>query len=96
MSLTQRSQPGPTQSSQRVKPADVGPWLDACDDRRSGERRVLPTIDQIDCGLVLLVPGSKPQCLVVEVELGEAGNDAGDDLGDRRSSGEVGLVAGVA
>ena len=48
----------------------------------------MPTVDQIDRGLVLRVDGSKPHCLVVEVELGEAGNDAGDDLGGRRSSGE--------
>ena len=48
----------------------------------------MPTVDQIDCSLVLRVAGGKPQCLVVEVELGEAGNDAGDDLGGRRSSGE--------
>ena len=48
----------------------------------------MPTVDQIDCGFVLHVAGSKPQHLVVEVELGEAGNDAGDDLGGRRSSGE--------
>ena len=48
----------------------------------------MPTVDQIDCGLVLRVAGGKPRHLVVEVELGEAGNDAGDDLGGRRSSGE--------
>ena len=48
----------------------------------------MPTVNQIDCGFVLRVAGSKPQRLVVEVELGEAGNDAGDDLGGRQSSGE--------
>ena len=48
----------------------------------------MPTVDQIDCGLVLRVAGSKPRRLVVEVELGEARNDANDDLGSRRSSGE--------
>ena len=36
----------------------------------------------------LRVAGSKPQLLVVVVELGVAGNDAGDDLGSCRSSGE--------
>ena len=41
----------------------------------------------------LRVAGSKPQLLVVVVELGVAGNVAGDDLGGRRSSGELGLVA---
>ena len=35
----------------------------------------------------------KPRRLVVEVELREAGNDAGDDLGGRRSSGEAELEA---
>ena len=37
----------------------------------------------------LRVAGSKPQLLVALVELGVAGNLAGDDLGGRRSSGEV-------
>ena len=38
-------------------------------------------------GWHLRVAGSKPQRLVVVVELGVAGNVAGDDLGGRRSSG---------
>ena len=41
----------------------------------------------------LRVAGSKPQLLVVVVELGVAGNVAGDDLGGCRSSGEVELEA---
>ena len=41
----------------------------------------------------LRVAGSKPQLLVVVVELGVAGNGAGDDFGGRRSSGEVELDA---
>ena len=41
----------------------------------------------------LRVAGSKPQLLVVVVELGVAGNGAGDDIGGRRSSGEVELDA---
>ena len=41
----------------------------------------------------LRVAGSKPQLLVALVELGVAGNDAGDDFGGRRSSGEVELEA---
>ena len=53
----------------------------------------MPKVDQIDCVLVLLVAGSKPQRLVVEVELGEAGNNASDDLGGRGSSGEDGSEA---
>ena len=40
--------------------------------------------------------GSEPRHLVVGLELGGAGNDTGDDLGGRRSSGELGLVAAVA
>ncbi|OPX53944.1 hypothetical protein BTE48_16820 [Oceanospirillum multiglobuliferum] len=48
----------------------------------------MPTIDQTDCGLVLCIAWGKPRRLVLEVELGEAGNDAGDGLGGRRSSGE--------
>ena len=48
----------------------------------------MPTVDQIDCGLVLRVAGSKPRRMVVEVELGEAGNNARDDLGGRRSSSQ--------
>ena len=41
----------------------------------------------------LRVAGSKPQPLVVVVELGVAGNVAGDDLGGRWSLGEVELEA---
>ena len=41
----------------------------------------------------LRVAGSKPQLLVVVVELGVAGNVVGDDLGSRQSSGEVELKA---
>ena len=37
----------------------------------------------------LRVAGSKPQLLVVVVELGVAGNGAGEDFGGRRSSAEV-------
>ena len=53
----------------------------------------MPKVDQIDCGLVLRVAGGKPRRLVVEVELGEAGNDAGDEFGGGQSSGELGPVA---
>ena len=45
--------------------------------------------DQMSGGGHLRVAGSKPQLLVVVVELGVAGNIAGDDLGGRRSSAEV-------
>ena len=44
--------------------------------------------DQMNGGGHLRVAGSKPQLLVVVVELEVAGNVAGDDLGDCRSSGE--------
>ena len=40
--------------------------------------------DQMSGGGHLRVAGSKPQRLVVVVELGVAGNVAGDDLGGRR------------
>ena len=53
----------------------------------------MPTVYQIDCGLVLRIARGKPWRLVVEVELGEAGNDAGDDLGGRRNSDEDGSEA---
>ena len=49
--------------------------------------------DQMSGGGHLRVAGSKPQLLVVVVELGVAGNVAGDDFGGRRSSGEVELDA---
>ena len=44
--------------------------------------------DQESRGGHLRVAGSKPQLLVVLVELGVAGNGTGDDFGGRRSSGE--------
>ena len=43
--------------------------------------------DQMSGGGHLRVAGSKPQLLVVVVELGVAGDVAGDDFGGRRSSG---------
>ena len=42
--------------------------------------------DQMSGGGYLRVAGSKPQLLVVLVELGVAGNGVGDDFGGRRSS----------
>ena len=47
----------------------------------------MPTVDQIDCGLVLRVAGDKPRRLVVEVELGEAGNDSSEHVRGGRRSG---------
>ena len=44
--------------------------------------------DQMSGGGHLRVAGSKPQLLVVVVELRVAGNVAGDDFGGRQSSGE--------
>ena len=59
--------------------------------------------DQKGCGGHLHVAGSKPQLLVMVVELGVARNGASDDLGGRRSSGDdepeargVGEARGVA
>ena len=45
--------------------------------------------DQMGGGEHLRVAGSKPRCLVPEVEFGVAGNVAGDELCGCRSSGEV-------
>ena len=44
--------------------------------------------DQKSRGGHLRVAGSKPQLLVVVVELGVARNGTGDDIGGRRSSGD--------
>ena len=44
--------------------------------------------DQMSGGGHLRVAGSKPRLLVVLVELGVAGNGAGDDFGGHRSSGD--------
>ena len=51
--------------------------------------------DQNDGGGHLPAAGSNPRRLVVEVELGVTGNDADDDLGERRSSDEDELVGAV-
>ena len=45
--------------------------------------------DQMDGGGHLRIAASKPCRLVAVVELGVAGNIASDDLGGRRSSGEL-------
>ena len=45
--------------------------------------------DQMSGGGHLRVAGSKPQLLVALVELGVAGNGAGDELGGCRSLSEV-------
>ena len=50
--------------------------------------------DQRGGGGHLRVAGSNPRRLVVEVELGVAGNDAGDELCGCRSLGEVETIAG--
>ena len=51
--------------------------------------------DQRGGGGHLRVAGSNPRRLVVEVELGVAGNDAGDELCGCRGTGEVGPVVVV-
>ena len=53
----------------------------------------MPTVDQIDCGLVLRVAGGKPQRLVAVGGARVAGNVASDEFGGGRSSGELGPVA---
>ena len=60
---------------------------------RGGESGFVHSGDQKSRGGHLRVVGSKPQLLVVVVELGVAGNGAGDDLGGRRSSGDDELKA---
>ena len=62
--------------------------LDAGDVRRGRGARVCIFGDQNDGGEQLRDAGSEPHRLVEKVELGEAGNDAGDDLGGCRSLGE--------
>ena len=56
---------------------------------------VLPSGDQMDGGGHLRVAGSEPRRGVVVVELKVIGNDAGDELGSCRSSGEVELIVAV-
>ena len=53
---------------------------------RGGESGFVHSGDQTSRGGHLRVAGSKSQLLVVLVELGVAGNGAGDDLGVLRSS----------
>ena len=60
---------------------------------RGGESGFVHSGDQKSRGGHLRVAGSKMQLLVALVELGVAGNGAGDDFGGRRSSGEVELEA---
>ena len=60
---------------------------------RCGESGFVHSGDQMSGGGHLRVAGSKPQLLVALVELGVAGNGAGDDLGGRRSSGDEELEA---
>ena len=45
--------------SSRVKPAGLGPRLVAGETRDGGGARDLPTVDQIDRGLVLRVAGAR-------------------------------------
>ena len=59
--------------------------LAAGEAERGGESGFLNSGDQRSRGGHLRVAGSKPQLLVVVVELGVVGNVAGDDLGGRRS-----------
>ena len=53
----------------------------------------MPTVDQIDCGLVLRVAGGRPRRLVVVGGARVAGNVASDEFGGGRSSGELGTEA---
>ena len=53
----------------------------------------MPTVDQIDYGLVLRVGGGKLRRLVVVGGARVAGNITGDEFGGGRSSGELGTKA---
>ena len=79
---------GSTWARTGVKVSQTRQRLEAGDDRRGGGARLCISGDQIDDGEQLRDAGSEPRCLVEKVELGEAGNNASDDLGGRRSSGE--------
>ena len=68
--------------------------LAAGEAERGGESGFVHSGDQMSGEGHLRVAGSKPQLLVVLVELGVAGNGAGDDLGSRWSSAEVEHDAG--
>ena len=67
--------------SPQVKTWSTRRRLDAGDDRRGEGARVLPTIDQIDCGLVLRVAGGKPRRLVAVGGARVAGNIAVNEFG---------------
>ena len=75
-------------SGQRNSPGQTCRRLAAGEARRGGGSALVLSGDQMSGGGHLRVAGSKPQLLVVVVELGVAGNVASDDLGGRRSSGE--------
>ena len=59
--------------------------------RRGGESGFGRFGNQTSRGGWLWVAGNMPQLLVESVGVGAAGIGAGDDLGGRRSSGEVGV-----
>ena len=75
--------------STRVKQGQTRRRLAADEARRGGAVRVSCSTDQMDGGDHLRVAGNEPRRLVVVVELGVAGNIAGDELCGCRSSGEV-------
>ena len=63
--------------------------LAAGEAEHGGESALVCSGDQMSGGGRLRVAGSKPQLLVVVVELGVAGNGASDELGGHRSAAEV-------
>ena len=69
---------------------------DAGEAGRGGEARIWSSVDQIDGGDALRTAGELAHRVVVAVGPGEAGVVAGIDLGDRRSSGELGVDATMA
>ena len=56
----------------RVNLAGLGPRLVAGDARDGGGARILPTVDQIDRGLVLCVAGARAHLVVVAAAAGTA------------------------
>ena len=98
MSLTQGSQPGPTQSTSAVKP--TGQWVKACrrlaagEARRGGVLRDLPTGLHFLRGKQLRAAGARPHPAVVMAWPGSGRSIAGDELGGGQDSGV--LVAAVA
>ena len=80
--MTQESQPGPTRGQSQ---SQTRRRLAAGEAERGGESGFVHSGDQMGSGEHLQVAGTEPQLLVAVVELGVAGDVAGDDFRGRRS-----------